>query len=47
VTLDGVVRVERSVVIDGARLRVIFRGTVADDAQLKRVAERNSLEARG
>ena len=46
VTLDGVVRVERSVVIDGARLRVIFTGTVADDAQLKRVADRHSLEAR-
>ncbi|MDP3504385.1 MAG: NUDIX domain-containing protein [Myxococcales bacterium] len=46
VTLDGVVRIERSVVTDGARLRVIFTGTVADDAEPKRVADRHSLEAR-
>jgi 8-oxo-dGTP pyrophosphatase MutT (NUDIX family) len=46
VSLDGVLRVERSVVDGGARLRVWFTASPVDESPPKQLADRHSLEAR-
>lgn len=46
VRLDGIVRVERSIVDGGARERVIFTATPLDDAPPKSRPDEHSLEAR-
>ncbi len=46
VRLDGLVRIERSIVDGGARERVIFTATPLDASPPKSVADEHSLEAR-
>jgi ADP-ribose pyrophosphatase YjhB (NUDIX family) len=46
VQLDGVLRVERSVIDDGARLRVFFTAHPVDETPPKQAADTHSLEAR-
>lgn len=46
VRLDGVVRIERSLVSGGARERVVFTAVQRDDAPPKQHADEHSLEAR-
>ena len=46
VRLDGVIRVQRSVVDGGARLRVIFVASPLDASPPKETADEHSLEAR-
>ncbi|MER2561537.1 MAG: NUDIX hydrolase, partial [Myxococcaceae bacterium] len=46
VRLDGIVRLERSVIDGGARERVIFTAVPLDASPPKSVADEHSLEAR-
>lgn len=46
VRLDGLVRVERSLVTNGARMRVVFTAVQLDDRPPKSHADEHSLEAR-
>jgi ADP-ribose pyrophosphatase YjhB (NUDIX family) len=46
VRLDGLLRIERSLVEGGARLRVVFTAVQRDDAAPKAIADEHSLEAR-
>jgi phosphatase NudJ len=46
VRLDGLLRIERSLVEGGARLRIVFTAVQRDDAPPKSVADDHSLEAR-
>lgn len=46
VVLEGILRVQRSVMPDYARLRVLYLARPADDAAPKSIADDESLEAR-
>jgi phosphatase NudJ len=46
VEIDGIVRVEHTSILDGARVRVIFTARPLDDTPPKRQPDEHSLEAR-